>query len=531
MFLKCLLILFCTLFSLIGADAPTCRFALKYTTDEISSCGSCRTQFIQDVMFWEGHFHQPGVGYHAATGLTYDGHGINYTTGELADPLHYWSAASKESIHLMMLAKALDGDSNAKVFINYNNPDKAESTALEILQAKIKSYQLFNTTYPGFGGYLPWYYITSSGVIPANGWENRVPSLDNGEMIWAIYAIIQVLQSNLQQYTLTQMSDKINLYQTLLSDYQDYFKMLAQNAKIMFYHGNGLIRAVVSIKNVSEPPSPDNYADDCECWLNDPYEGELFAFFLDLYASGFTDQEKESIWVNKRGLLQAAHYDTPKGPVVVQRGWWFSSHEQWKYLELPYVEVPINNLIFMNGEKIRTWNSRLKNIPGLFASVTNVTTRNGEDTGYISALGIPEIAFQPAVSQEVITPYGSFPIIYANQPVGLAWYHSMLVGPKMQGPYGSTESVNVEGTEIAPVLTWDSKITTVVSIVGGVSDIVSKGLKTDMKFNRFYEIVDREWRLVFEDLINNSTKIDFVLPSLKIPSNLPDFTQCSASFQ
>ena len=27
----------------------------------------------------------------------------------------------------------------------------------------------------------------------------------------------------------------------------------------------------------------------------------------------------------------------------------------------------------------------------------------------------------------------------------------------MQGPYGSTESVNLSGTKISPVITWDSK--------------------------------------------------------------------------
>jgi hypothetical protein len=38
-------------------------------------------RFIEAIMYWEGQFHQPYVGYNPVFGLTYDGHAINYTTG------------------------------------------------------------------------------------------------------------------------------------------------------------------------------------------------------------------------------------------------------------------------------------------------------------------------------------------------------------------------------------------------------------------------------------------------------------------
>ncbi len=83
----------------------------------------------------------------------------------------------------------------------------------------------------------------------------------------------------------------------------------------------------------------------------------------------------------------------------------------------------------------------------------------------------------------MVTPYGAFPVILANESIGLAWYHNMLKGAKMQGqcddiltssrhifwhsigPLGSTEGINNIGTEIAPVTTWDTKITTVATLV------------------------------------------------------------------
>ncbi len=94
------------------------------------------------------------------------------------------------------------------------------------------------------------------------------------------------------------------------------------------------------------------------------------------------------------------------------------------------------------------------------------------------------MAFQPAPRTDIITPYGSFPVIIANFSVGLVWYHNMISGPKMQGssfswplfamlcsnlhigPHGSTEAILVNGTEISPLLTWDTKITTVLAMLG-----------------------------------------------------------------
>ena len=57
----------------------------------------------------------------------------------------------------------------------------------------------------------------------------------------------------------------------------------------------------------------------------------------------------------------------------------------------------------------------------------------------------------------MVTPYAAFPTFLASEEVGYVWYYNMLAGPRMQGPYGSTESVNLAGTEISPVITWDSK--------------------------------------------------------------------------
>ena len=61
---------------------------------------------------------------------------------------------------------------------------------------------------------------------------------------------------------------------------------------------------------------------------------------------------------------------------------------------------------------------------------TDPTT--GEIIGYISAAGIPSISNQTKQELDVITPYGVFPTVYFDKPVGMAWWKNMADGKKMQ---------------------------------------------------------------------------------------------------
>jgi len=304
--------------------------------------------------------------------------------------------------------------------------------------------------------------------------------------------------------------------------------MLANNAEMVFYDGIGRVRAVASIRNVTSIPSKENYYTPPQCgdpcYLDDPYEGELMIFFMDLLGKWENEKERDLMWEFKRGKLQSVTYNSRNGPITVQRGWWFSAHEQWKYLVLPYQEIDIARRVFLNGERARTHNSEANGIPGLYASVTDVT--NGTTpTDYISAAGIPEICFEPVTRTDVITPYAAFPLMLANISYGLAWYHWMISGSKMQGPHGSSEATLTNGTKISPIMTWDSKITSVVAILGGIVDITAAGMREDGVKERFDTILQREYSMAFPVLQGES--ISFALPTTPIPKLLQDFSTCS----
>jgi len=194
---------------------------------------------------------------------------------------------------------------------------------------------------------------------------------------------------------------------------------------------------------------------------------------------------------------------------------------------LPYLSIDITRKVFTNCEKARTIHSSSNAIPGLYASVNDVS-HNENIPDYLSAAGIQSIAFEQVENVDVITPYGSMATFMVNLGVGLFWYHNILLGPRMQGPFGSTEAININGTLISPLTTWDSKITSLNAMLGGISNITQAYMMEDGTYDRFSMIVNREYQLKFPIL--NGLNIDFGFPSNEIPINiLGYFPTCSNS--
>jgi hypothetical protein len=270
----------------------------------------------------------------------------------------------------------------------------------------------------------------------------------------------------------------------------DYTKLCS--AKI-FYRGEGKVCAV-AILDQTLPPNDPNQQYSCEGSdvLNDPYEGELFAWWL-YFFGGLEEREKDAIWTVKRPNLVSVEYsENGIGPITVQKGFWFSSHEQWKALEMPYRDVPVVQAMLDNAESARTCNSASKRVPGMYASVNDVTDASGQIKGYISNAGVPSIARLPQQELNVVTPYSVFPTLLAagdkGRAVGMAWWWNMVRGNKMQNVYGSTESENINVPGVSCFVSWDSKITTVAALLGGVVDLVREQMKTDGIYAEFLSV-------------------------------------------
>lgn len=127
-----------------SSATATCRFAKQFQCSDFQKEEMVH-DYLHHVAYWEGKFAKPGIGYDEQSGYTYDGHPLNYETGELYGEPHLFSAPSKESIHVSLLALAINGNEHALTFTG------GMEEALKVLQIKIDGYMKFNETYPGYG--------------------------------------------------------------------------------------------------------------------------------------------------------------------------------------------------------------------------------------------------------------------------------------------------------------------------------------------------------------------------------------------
>jgi len=501
------------------------NYVKKYTIDGIVNDAKIRDNFMMDIMTWEGKFATDKIGLNYKHGLTYDGTSLNYSTGLPDGGLHDFSAASKESVHLGLLALAISGSKYATKFFESGMQGvwagDVQSYVIDQLTKKITAYEKWNSTYPGFGGYLPWYNVNDDdGMALLPNWNNAVPGLDNGEMIWGMIAVIQAL--------------KDNGYADLAKRYQNYIDYLALTGLQIFLNKSiPGIACVSGIPDINSNPFDQTYNTSTGCMLDDPYEGELFFIFLELY-SDWTNfggtTVADQIWDKKLKMAQSVQFTTTGGAkITVERGYWFSSHEQWKFMELPYFDVDIANRVYLNGERARSHFSWQKNFPGMFAAVTNVSDEVTFDQthhlDYVSDCGIAEIAFNPIRNNNLFTPYGAYPMMLHpdTRAYGLAWYANSINASRMQGPQGSTEAIWIDGSMISPVQTWDSKITSVLAMNGGMLDLTRKYLINTGRYAKFAIRVQNQWTEVFGDSALPGSDLDFKLPNTQFPTANKEF--------
>ncbi len=202
---------------------------------------------------------------------------------------------------------------------------------------------------------------------------------------------------------------------------------------------------------------------------------------------------------------------------------------------LPYTDVEIARRVFVNGERARTLHSAERQIPGLFGCA-NVPDWPTGASGY-SCYGIQSLSFvQSGVLNDTVTPYGAFPaaLLWAHgiEPedtaVALQWLWTMLSASHMQSTFGSVEAIAVDGSRVSPLGTWDTKITTMLALVGGTIDITRAYMDRRGVYGRFADVVQREHERVFGDGRLQGESLPFGAPTASVPDALgPTFTACA----
>lgn len=83
----------------------------------------------------------------------------------------------------MVYAHAIADSPEAARFLSPHDPGAAPAIAASIMETKLQTYLKFNETYPGFGGFLPWFTSSTVEISPVWNWVNQVPGLDNGYVL------------------------------------------------------------------------------------------------------------------------------------------------------------------------------------------------------------------------------------------------------------------------------------------------------------------------------------------------------------
>lgn len=454
--------------------APSFEWGTALLTDE-----AIQDKYISMMLAWDGRFAAPGRGI-TQCGLTQDHVGLD-ASGNPGGGAGY-TAASKESLHISMLALVVASEPLAWHWIAGAQDEAAgKHMARARLASIIGCYERMRERFPGCGGFIPWVGVNAEdfacsqwdGFKPSGDDEVKLPALDNGQLAWSFIAAATALE---QSGTPEDVE--------LSKRFWDHVDVMAKAAKALFFNPvNGTVRMVTTVTRSREPVD----AATCrgEGALGDPYEGELMLMFMDLMCI-LSPDELDRMWAPVKNCNIAAtytHEGLPYGPITVQRGWRFSSHELWKYMVLPYTDHALVKRVLANGERARTWNSHLLGIPGLLGSCY---LANGN---YCDTQGIPSVSmgYRPVADSELmITPYGAFPLMLVERGAGLAWHRAMLARPRMQCSIGSVEAGQALAMEpkVACKTSWDTKVSADLAALGGTCRLLGSFLDSDPEGKR-----------------------------------------------
>lgn len=479
--------------------APDWLFAGRFSTEDFKTSNSKAAAFVDDYLAHEADFFAKAR--HPESGLTYDGWNLDPETGTPKEVRNF-SAASKECLDLGMCVKALHGDPIIAQVVSPDAPEEAPKVAADILAKKLRSYQRYQEEFPGFAGHVTWFHSGES-MRPVDGWKQAVPTLDMGEMAWALLLAEKALRDN--------------GHEQLAEGYQAYNDDLKARAKeILFEPKSGGVRGHV---HISDPKSADaTYSGDgIMTGEHGVHEGQMIVSYMTLFG-GLDKEQRDHIWDD----IEMQRVEHEHG--TTWQGYWGSPHEEWAHLFLPYHDVDGFKDLFRIREKIRSQNAVERDYPGFAASAHHPSGQ-----GYMSAAGLEGVNSQPLEYQDTYTPYGAFPMLlqFAGElsgNVGLAWLHNMLMGPKMQGPMGAGESGNNDGTLAPPVKTIDVSFTNLLALSGGLQKETADMLKEQGKYEQFIERMESEYAESFADApLNEPT--GFAYPTNPAPAASSSYRQ------
>ncbi len=381
----------------------------------------------------EALYFQPGTGLDAKTGLPYDHIRIRLDENMLSEVGHY-TAASKLSLSIPFLLKIIQ---KKKGFQKLSITPKE---ARRLLNLSLHVLRVYQKKYPEQAGFFPWVDIRPNGTIaPAN---TKIPSLDNGQMTWALAAIVAAFENASDR-----PDRELAREAQIILDAQNYRKFY--NAKKGVLHGT-----------IQFDPETGQWTGDDTYYLNDMFEGTLAVLWGVLHG-----QIPEEAWQRLR--IPTTEYLTGSGEkITVLKGFRASFHESWALAFIPFMETALAPL-YQNYLYAQADHARRLGLPG-FSSTAY------DPKGIYRQMGLPSIAEEAVDREDVAVFFATSMGMLINPTVGAAWMERFYQVPKMVTPFGALESVGRDG--YADIFTADAKGMTLLAASGGVLDEIKEYL-------------------------------------------------------
>ena len=461
------------MFFSVPSQAHACRFASSaHDWSRLPYDSETQDAYVAAALEWDGRFAAAGRGTTAA-GLTCDHVNVDGTDGSSGQRGMY-TAASKESLHIGMLALVVAGRPLAWRWMAGAMAEEAGSPgatateaeavaeALARLERIVTAYEAANEQCVGCGGFIPWIGVSDGGFATIQD-RASIPALDNGQLAWSMVAAAEALAAHPDG---TGVAARFELR---VAD-------MARSAPVLFLNPNGRVASSSKVLNVSAPVSADNRKVGSGR-LADPWEGELMIFFLHLLGDNSSGAIQPSrMWRPVENTMNSSSGGTYSatvwnGSVAVQRGWYFSAHELWKLLVLPYLDVPLARRVTANGERARTQHAEATGAGGLPGACYT------SEPSVYSNFGVPPLAIAANsmnASRQMSTPYGAFPLILVERGRGLDWHRATLARPLMQSRLGALEGTQATAAQPAAALkySWDTKVTADLAMAGGLQSLL-----------------------------------------------------------
>ncbi|MBI4970437.1 MAG: hypothetical protein HZC17_01150 [Candidatus Omnitrophica bacterium] len=383
----------------------------------------------------ESQYFSTKIGIDSKTGMPLDHVRIRLENEMLSEQGNY-TAASKISLAIPFLLSVIEQKPEfERVALT---PKEAE----ELLHRALMTLQRFIKEYKSYGGFLPWIDIRPDGTIaPAN---NKVPSLDNGQLTWALVSVTGALEHssdpNLRE--IAKEAEAINKER----NYAKFF-----DAEKCLLHGTAQV-----------DETSGTWYGDKTYYLDDMCEGTMAILWGIL-----NGQIPESAWDNVK--IQTRDYKTLAGEEATTfLGFRASFHEHWALVFLPFMDTSLAPL-YKNYLFVQADYARRKGLPGFVSTAY-------DPRGVYRQMGIPSIAGRQVDRSDVAVVFATAMSMLIDPEVGAAWLKNVYDFPNVVTRYGAVESVGTDG--YADIFTADGKGMTLLASTRGMVKEVEQYLKS-----------------------------------------------------